>query len=171
MMEMFLIYVVTRLTDFKDMLSTVSLYAGILLGAAFVLRLVNEFFTSPETKDNASKVEGEVTNAPVFVYLGIRRTTKRGMWWFAPVFVLTFGLNMLLPTTRDAVMIAGGYGIVEAVKNERVQQLFAKSAKVTSQWLDAQLNGSDKTVQELAEASTSAASASSEADSASSPKK
>jgi len=48
---------------------------------------------------------------------------------------------MLLPTTRDAIVIAGGYGLVEAVKNERVQRLFSKSAQVASQWLDEQLNG------------------------------
>lgn len=31
--------------------------------------------------------------------------------------------------------------MVEAVKNERVQRLFSKSAQVASQWLEEQLNG------------------------------
>ncbi len=141
-MELFLIYLVTRLTELKSGLGTILVATGILLTIAVVVRLFNEFFTSAETKDRP--VEDQSHDRDVFIYHGIRRTTRRGLWMFAPVFVVTLFINMLLPTTRDAVVIAGGYGLVEAVKNERVQRLFSKSAQVASQWLDEQLNGESK---------------------------
>lgn len=160
-MELFLIYLVTRLSDLKEGLHGISILAGVLLGAVLAARVLNEFVTSTEVKEKAA-VETDPKKAlstDVFVYLGIRRSTKRGLWFFTPVFVLVFCINLFLPTTRDAVVIAGGYGLVEAVKNERVQRLFAKSAKVASQWLEAQLNGEDKKAGAAA-APASAASAS-----------
>ncbi len=141
-MELFLIYVVTRLTELKEGLHDIAWIAGIFLLLTIVLRLATELFTEAETKDKPA--EEAKTDRDVFVYQGIRRTTKRGLWFFTPVFMLVFVVNLFVPTTRDAVVIAGGYGLVEAVKNERVQRLFTKSASVASQWLDAQLNGEDK---------------------------
>lgn len=157
-MELFLIYVVTRLTELKDGLHSVAWLAGIFLLLTIALRLLNELFTEADTKDRP--VEDAKDSRDVFLYQGIRRTTKRGLWFFTPVFMLVFIVNLFVPTTRDAVVIAGGYGLVEAVKNERVQRLFTKSASVASQWLDAQLNGDDKkAVEEAKPAPAGAASA------------
>lgn len=137
-MELFLIYLVTRLTDLKDGLSGIATVSGILLGLTLALRMLSEFLTEANIKD--APLEEQTHNKDVALYQGIRRSTKRGLWMFAPVFVLALVINMFLPTTRDAVVIAGGYGLVEAVKNERVQTLFSKSAQVASKWLDEQLN-------------------------------
>lgn len=137
-MELFLIYLVTRLSELKGALASIEVLAGILLLMTVLLRVGNEFLTNPSTRE-ASPEEDRMTT-DVFMYQGIKRSTKRGLWIFTPVFVLCFVANLLLPTTRDAVVIAGGYGLVEAVKNERVQQWFNKSARIASQWLDAQLN-------------------------------
>jgi hypothetical protein len=141
-MELFLIYLVTRLTDLKDGLHSIEICAGLLVAAAVVARLVNEFFTDAAIKDKVAA--GHTDNKDAYYYLGVQRTSKHGLKLFLPVFVVAFVLNLFLPTTRDAVVIAGGYGLVEAVKNERVQRLFTKSTNVASQWLDEQLNGDDK---------------------------
>lgn len=138
-MELFLIYLVTRLTELKSGLGSIIIVAGILVGLALAFRLLNEFLTNAETKDKPA--EEAATDLDVFVYQGVRRTSRKGLLLFTPVFVVAIFMNMLLPTTRDAIVIAGGYGLVEAVKNERVQRLFSKSAQVASQWLDEQLNG------------------------------
>lgn len=140
-MELFVIYAVTRLTELKEGLWGITLVSGILLALTVVLRLGNELFTSAEVSQRPP--EDASDDRDVFLYQGIRRSTKRGLWWFAPVFLVFFSINLFLPTTRDAVVIAGGYGLVEAVKNERVQKLFTKSAAVASHWLDEQLNGED----------------------------
>lgn len=141
-MELFLLYVITRLTELKDALGSIEVVSGLLLTLVIIGRIGNELLTDGATKTRPV-TDGE-TNGDVFFYHGIRRTTGRGLKMFLPVFVVVFMLNMFLPTTRDAVVIAGGYGLVEAVKNERVQRLFSKSANVASQWLDEQLNGDDK---------------------------
>lgn len=138
-MELFLIYLVTRLTELKSGLDSIILVSGALLCAALAFRLLNEFLTDAKVKDTLA-AEAE-SNSDVFLYQGVRRTSRRGLMLFTPVFVVAVFFNMLLPTTRDAIVIAGGYGLVEAVKNERVQRLFSKSAQVASQWLDEQLNG------------------------------
>lgn len=150
-MELFLIYLVTRLTDFKEAIDSVADVAGVMLVLTIVVRVLNEFITEPQDREKAKALETDKANevpasdgnyeSSLFFYLGIRRTTKRGLWMFTPVFLVCFVVNLLLPTTRDAVVIAGGYGVVEAVQNEKFQQLFAKSAKVATQWLEVQLNG------------------------------
>lgn len=141
-MELFLLYVITRLTELKDALGDIEVLSGLLLTLVIIGRIGNELLTDGATKTRPA-TDGE-TNTDVFFYHGIRRTTSRGLKMFLPVFLVAFILNMFLPTTRDAVVIAGGYGLVEAVKNERVQRLFSKSANVASQWLDEQLNGEEK---------------------------
>lgn len=149
-MELFLLYVITRLTELKDALGSIEVVSGLLLTLVIIGRIGNELLTDGATKTRPV-TDGE-TNGDVFFYHGIRRTTGRGMKMFLPVFLVAFILNMFLPTTRDAVVIAGGYGLVEAVKNERVQRLFSKSANVASQWLDEQLNGDEKAAEKKAEA-------------------
>ena len=163
-MELFLIYLITRLTDFKSGLSVVIWVSGILLLVVLALRVASELFTSAADKQKAAE-EGE-HEANVFIYRGLRRTTRRGLWMFTPVFLVAFGINMLLPTTRDALIIAGGYGLVEAVKNERVQRFFNKSAQVASTWLDDQLNGEESKAKDSTRSDTSASAASSGASAA-----
>ena len=140
-MELFIIYLITRLTDFKSALTCLSIVMGILTAMALAIRLFNEFCTTYSIKDRAAK---NIENKETFVYLGVKRSSTRGLWWFTPVFVLVFSLNIILPTTRDALVIAGGYGLTEAVKNEKVQKLFTKSAQVASSWLERQLKDDDK---------------------------
>lgn len=141
-MELFLIYIITRLTDLKDALDSVVTLSGIFLTAIIVARLVNTFFTPVSVKERAASDEEPDLN--VYIFRGVEQSTRRGIRLFAPLFVAVLVVNLFLPTTKDAVVIAGGYGLVEAVKNERVQVLFAKSAKVAGIWLDEQLNGEHK---------------------------
>jgi len=141
-MELFFIFLITRLTDLKGALTWVFVISGILAVAALAGRIANEAFT--EAKDKEQPAEGGQPKGGAYLYQGARRVTGAGFKCFLPVFIVTFTLNLFLPNTRDAVVIAGGYGLVEAVKNERVQRLFGKSANVASQWLDEQLNGEKK---------------------------
>lgn len=141
-MELFAIYLISRLTEFKASLSTISQVSATLLLACLAARLFAECGTSAAVKQQAAK--DPEPSEDTFQYLGVRRVSQRGVKLFGPIFVLSFMLNMFIPTTRDAVAIAGGYGLVEAVKNETVQRLFGKSTKVASQWLDEQLNGTPK---------------------------
>lgn len=141
-MELFLIFLITRLTDLKSALTWVFVVAGILAVAALVARVANEAFT--EAKYKEPPAEDAPPDGQVYLYQGARRVTSAGFKRFLPIFIVAFVLNLFLPNTRDAVVIAGGYGLVEAVKNERVQRLFGKSANVASQWLDEQLNGEEK---------------------------
>lgn len=138
-MEIFLIYVVTRLTELKGALGLISFWSGFLVALAFLAAVLNEFLTEPDTKKVEIK-DGETPEANVYYYQGVRKVSRRGLWFFTPVFVIVFTVNLFLPTTRDALVIAGGYGLMEAVSNERVQRLFGKSAQVAQQWLDSKLN-------------------------------
>jgi len=141
-MELFLIYLITRLTDIKGALSWVVGVSGVLLAVTLVVYALNEVLT--EAKVKAREADEGSTDGELYMYKGAQRVTKAGLRRFVPIFVVAFTLNLFLPNTRDAVVIAGGYGLVEAVKNERVQRLFGKSATVASQWLDEQLNGEKK---------------------------
>lgn len=138
-MELFLIYLVTRLTELKDYLTLISVVSGTILAAAIVMWFVNEFSTSAEHKvaplsDSSSKHE-------TALYLGYRRLFRRSSRYLIPLFAVSFICNALIPTSRDAITIAGGYGLVAAVKNERVQRLFQKSTQVATQWVDSELDG------------------------------
>jgi hypothetical protein len=141
-MELFFIFLITRLTDLKGALTWLFVVSGILAVAALAGRVATESFTEAKVKDRPA--EDASTDGDVYIYQGARRVTSGGFKVFLPVFILAFVVNLFLPNTRDAVVIAGGYGLVEAVKNERVQRLFGKSANVASQWLDEQLNGEKK---------------------------
>ena len=138
-MEIFLIYVITRLTELKGTLGLITFWAGFLVALAFLAAVLNEFLTEPDTK-KAEVKEGEEPEGNVYFYRGIRKVSRRGLWFFTPVFLIAFTVNLFLPSTRDALVIAGGYGLMEAVSNERVQRLFGKSAQVAQQWLDSKLN-------------------------------
>lgn len=141
-MELFLIFLITRLTEFKEALTWVFVVSGILAVVALAGHVANEAFTEEKVKKQPA--EDAATDADVYLYQGSRRVTAAGFKRFLPIFIVAFVMNLFLPNTRDAVVIAGGYGLVEAVKNERVQRLFGKSANVASQWLDEQLNGDKK---------------------------
>lgn len=130
MMELFWLYVITRLSGFKEALSDVSLLSGAMLAACIFFYFVAKLRTCD-------------TERKIFITAGILNQCRKGLWILVPLFFLSSSLNMLLPSTRDGIMVAGAYGVTEAVKNERVQQVFSKSAKVASQWLDAQLNPPD----------------------------
>jgi hypothetical protein len=139
-MELFVIYLLTRLTDIKSGLSSVTFWMGVAVVLCLVARLINEHTTKVDMRDDKRETNEELPK-DIYVYRRIKAITGRGLKMFVPVFVFAFVMNLFVPTTRDAIVIAGGYGLTEAVKNERVQRLFNKSTAVASKWLDEQLNG------------------------------
>ncbi|KWU19201.1 hypothetical protein [Burkholderia cenocepacia] len=154
-MELFLIYFVTRLTELKSHLDVLSVVTGVLLTAVIIVYAANEFFTTPKDKD--AEPTSHKGDSSVFLYQGIRRSSRRSLRYLIPFFAVSFVLNMLLPSSKDAIAIAGGYGLVEAVKNDTVQRLFHKSSQVATSWLDAQL-GADAPAKVSGAASAASAS-------------
>ena len=136
-MELFVIYFITRLTELKGAFDVVTVVSGVLMLASITGALINEFATDIADKD--AEPVTHTGNGNVFMYQGFRRSSRRSLRYLIPIFVVSFTANILLPTSRDAVTIAGGYGLVEAVKSDRVQRLFHKSSQVATSWLDAQI--------------------------------
>jgi hypothetical protein len=118
-------------------LDVVTVVSGVLMLASIIGALINEFATDIADKD--AEPVTHTGNGNVFMYQGVRRSSRRSLRYLIPIFVVSFTANILLPTSRDAVTLAGGYGLVEAVKSDRVQRLFHKSSQVATSWLDAQI--------------------------------
>jgi hypothetical protein len=142
-MELVVIYFVTRLTALKGALDVITVVSCVLMLASIIGALINEFATDIADKD--AEPVTHTGNGNVFMYQGFRRSSRRSLRYLIPIFVVSFMANILLPTSRDAVTIAGGYGLVEAVKSDRVQRLFHKSSQVATSWLDAQIGSTPST--------------------------
>ncbi len=134
-MEIFWIYLITRLDEMKDFLGTGQGFFGVFFVLSVVAYAIFRFTTKTL---KASEVDAADYDDKV-AYRG-KKVTVRGMWIFGILFGLFAIPNMLLPTTRDALVIAGGYGLTEAVKSEKFQTMFSKSTIVATSWLDEKLN-------------------------------
>jgi len=115
MESLWILYWITRLDTLIQTLSWVQGLAGALFLALGFLRIVS---SDLEVEEKA--------------------LAKKWMPVFATVFILTSATKPFIPSKEDAMLIAAGVGITEAVKSETAQRLASKSVAVVEKWLDEQ---------------------------------
>lgn len=76
----------------------------------------------------------EPTQATYTRYTAISNLTK--IRNFSIALVLIGSVHLVIPTTRDAAIIASSYGLTKAVQNPAVQKAFEKSTLIVETWLD-----------------------------------
>lgn len=69
----------------------------------------------------------------------IRKLCKGLAIFFWTITTLTFTINILLPTKKDAMVIVAGIGVVEAVKSDTAKSFASKSTQIIENWLDEQV--------------------------------
>lgn len=53
------------------------------------------------------------------------------------MFAVCCSTNILIPSQKDAMFIAGGVAVIEAAKSDTAQRLASKSIVAIESWLDA----------------------------------
>lgn len=76
--------------------------------------------------------------------------------FFWSVTCISFTVNMLLPTKKDAMVIVAGIGLVEAVKSDSVKSIASKSTQIIENWLDEQVAATGAKAKEAAKEAVSA---------------
>lgn len=110
-MEIFLLYLFTRLTVINNVLSLVAIL-GTILGVMVLA------FSLAETRTESG------------VKIG-KRMIVAGV-------VAVFGL-VIIPTQKDAAVILAGWGVLEIAKSETAGRLASKSAQLIEQTIDGYL--------------------------------
>lgn len=116
------LYWITRL---DTIIFTMNVFAWIFVGSTFLFTLSALIIAGEMDDEETATKAAKVAKAS------------------ALLFVIIMGVKMFIPSKEDAVVIAAGVGITEAVKSETAQRLASKSVGVIEQWLDKQAKADD----------------------------
>ena len=115
-----LIYLVMQLDSIREFLVFIVAASAIVSG-------VTSFFMLMIALDNEADSE---------MYIAISRWFKR----FAPIALASMVMFALIPSTKTAIYMVGGSGLVEALQSEHAQEVGVKAYRLLMKKLDEELS-------------------------------
>lgn len=122
-MDIFLLYLFTRLNPLHAALFIVAFLTGIGALVAVIGCVVTTFDESFEDHRKPWRALAKV---------------------IVPVFLVVGAVKVLLPTQKDAALILAGYGVIEVAKSDTAGRLASKSVQLIEQTLDGYLKKEKK---------------------------